>query len=420
MANSNDGQADSLYSYDSFSGGDNKTSDSKFLWWCAGAHQQLLKEFPSEHTKYSGLGGVILATFVLAALSAGYAIYSVFGNIGWTIAFALIWGLIIFNFDRFLVSTMRKYGVSTRKQLWMAVPRMVLALLIGITIARPLELKIFEKEIDTKVAQNMHQKILLNDSLLLRESQLQLQSATGERDRLLGRKFSLEDTLHRLQQAYVQEADGTGGSGQRGIENLTRLKMNAYTNSLQQAAPEIKILEGGIAQQDSIINTAKAGLEEKRKQYETTVKANVGFLERNKALSDLSAEEGSVKWTSLLLSMLIILIEIGPILSKLIMQVGPYDIALAKEELLQMAAAENDIRKDKEISYARRKTFYEKQKEVSQQLAEKMTALQQKHIDEELDKWERGEWNAKDHRPSMDEVMRKIKERYNYKEEDML
>lgn len=420
MANSSDGQADSLYSYDSFSGGNNKTSESKFLWWCAGAHQQLLKQFPSEHTKYSGLGGVILATFVLAALSAGYAIYSVFGNIAWTIVFALIWGLIIFNFDRFLVATMRKYGVSTRKQLWMAVPRMVLALLIGVTIARPLELKIFEKEIDTKVAQNMHHKILLNDSLLQRENQSQLQVATGERDRLLGRKLSLEDTLHRLQQAYVQEADGTGGSGQRGIENLTRLKMEAYTNTLQQAVPEIKTLEGGIAQQDSIISAAKAGLEEKRKQYETTVKGNVGFLERNKALSDLSEEEGSVKWTSLLLSLLIILIEIGPILSKLIMQVGPYDIALAKEELLQMAAAENDIRKDKEISYARRKTFYEKQKEVAEQLAEKMTALQQKHIDEELDKWERGEWNAKDHRSSMDEVMRKIKERYNYKEEDML
>ena len=102
------------------------------------------------------------------------------------------------------------------------------------------------------------------------------------------------------------------------------------------------------------------------------------------------------------------------------MQVGPYDIALAKEELLQMAAAENDIRKDKEISFAKKKVFYEKQKEVSGQLAEKMTALQQKHIDEELDKWERGEWDPKDHRASMDEVMRKIKERYQYREEDLL
>ncbi|MEO5683310.1 MAG: DUF4407 domain-containing protein [Chitinophagaceae bacterium] len=419
MANSNDGQAESLYSYDSFSG-NKKESGSSFLWWCAGAHQQLLKQFPSEHTKYSGLGGVILATFVLAALSAGYAIYSVFGNIGWTIAFALIWGLIIFNFDRFLVSTMRKYGVSSKKQFWMAVPRIVLALLIGITIARPLELKIFEKEIDTKVAQNMHHKVLVNDSLLQRENQLQIQAAEVERNRLLSRKLSMEDTLHRLQQAYVQEADGTGGSGQRGIENLTRLKMNAFLGLQQQSAPEIKQLEAGVLEQDSIINAARAGLEDKRRQYETTVKSNVGFLERNKALSDLSAEESSVQWTSLMLSLLIILIEIGPILSKLIMQVGPYDIALAKEELLQMAASENEIRKDKEISYAKKKVFYEKQKEVSDQLVEKMTALQQKHIDEELDKWERGEWDAKDHRASMDEVMRKIKERYNYKEDDLL
>ena len=420
MASTNDGQADSLYSYDSFSGNNKKPNDTRFLWWCAGAHQQLLKEFPSEHTKYAGLGGVILATFVLAALSAGYAVYSVFGNIGWTVAFACIWGLIIFNFDRFLVSTMRKYGVSARKQLWMTLPRIVLALLIGITIARPLELKIFEKEIDTKVAQNMHHKILVNDSLLQRENQLQVQTAAAERDRLLGRKLSLEDTLHRLKQAYVQEADGTGGSGRRGIENLTRLKMDAYSSSLKQAAPEMQQLDAAVLRQDSIINGARALLEDKRRQYETTVKNNVGFLERNKALSDLSDEEPSVQWTSLLLSMLIILIEIGPILSKLIMQVGPYDIALAKEELIYMAAAENDIRKDKEISFAKKKAFYEKQKEVSGQLADKMTALQRKHIDEELDKWERGEWNAKDHRASMDEVMRKIKERYNYKEEDLL
>jgi len=140
MANNSDGQADSLYSYDSFSGNKKQSAENNFLWWCAGAHQQLLKQFPSEHTKYAGLGGVILATFVLAALSSGYAIYSVFGNIGWTIAFALIWGLIIFNFDRFLVATMRKYAVSRRKQLWMAVPRIALAVLIGVTIARPLEL----------------------------------------------------------------------------------------------------------------------------------------------------------------------------------------------------------------------------------------------------------------------------------------
>ena len=90
------------------------------------------------------------------------------------IGFGIIWGLIIFNFDRFLVSTMRKYGISQRKQSWMAVPRIALALLIGLTIARPLEMKIFEKEINVKMTENLHKKIQLNDSLLAMEKKNQL------------------------------------------------------------------------------------------------------------------------------------------------------------------------------------------------------------------------------------------------------
>ena len=413
-------QDDGLYSYDSFSGSKKQQSDQNFLWWCAGAHQKLLKQFPSEHTKYAGLGGVLLATFVLATLSSGYAVYSVFGNWIWTIAFAIIWGLIIFNFDRFLVSTMRKYGVSRRKQIWMAIPRLALALLIGLTIARPLELKIFEKEIAVKMQENLHHKIQNNDSLLLIENKLLLQDATAERQRLTARKHNIEDSLAELQTAYIQEADGTGGSGRRGIEELTNLKMNAYNQALLQFAPEMSSVDSGIRAQDSILSGAKSGHEQKRKDYAATVAANQGFLEKNKALADLSDQESSVWLTSTLLSLLIILIEIGPILSKLIMPVGPYDIALAKEELLQMAEDENAMRRSKEVIFEKRKVFYQKQKEMSDELVNKLTDLQKKNIDQELDKWERGEWNPKDHRASMDEVLRKIKEKYNVNDEDIL
>lgn len=412
MAETSNGQDNGLYTYDSF-GENKKPDDNKFLWCCAGAHQKLLKQFPSEHIKYSGLGGVLLATFVLATLSAGYTIHSIFNNWFWTIGFALIWGMIIFNFDRFLVSTMRKYGISKRKQIWMAVPRIALALLIGVVIARPLEMKIFEKEINVKMTENLHKKIQLNDSLLSMENKSLLSAAESERQRLLGRKLAIGDTLHNLQTAYIQEADGTGGSHQRGIENITRLKQDAYNQAKLQFTPELFLLDKNIYSQDSILNTAKATIEEKRKQYETSAMANMGFLERNKALSDLSIQEGSVFRASLLISMLIILIEIGPVLSKLIMPIGPYDIALAKEELLLMASHESEIRKDKEDRFEKRKIFYQKQKEMSEQLAERLTQLQQKNIDEELDKWERGEWQPHDHRASMDEVMKKIKSQYH-------
>ena len=125
-------------------------------------------------------------------------------------------------------------------------------------------------------------------------------------------------------------------------------------------------------------------------------------------------------WSCLLVSLLIILIEIGPVLSKLIMPIGPYDIALAKEELLRMAADENHIRADKELMHQKKKAFYEKQKEMSEQLVDKLTAIQKKNIDKELDQWERGEWKPEDHRASMDEVMRKIKEQYEVKDDGIL
>jgi len=420
MAETNTSQDNGLYTYDSFGSESRKPSDKKFLWWCAGAHQDLLKQFPSEHAKHSGLGGVLLATLVLASLAAGYAIYTVFDNWMYAIGFGIIWGLIIFNFDRFLVSTMRKYGISKRKQLWMAVPRLALALLIGFTIARPLEMKIFEKEINVKMTENMHKKIQLNDSLLAMENEAQINDATKERQRLINRKDAIEDTLHKLQQAYVQEADGTGGSGQRGIEELTQLKMNAFDQVRTQFGPEVLQLERKIAAQDDILTNAKANVEQKRGDYATSVAANMGFLERNKALSDLSGEESSVFWSCLLISLLIILIEIGPVLSKLIMPIGPYDIALAKEELLQMAADENHIRADKEIRNEKKKAFFQRQKEMSDQLVNKLTELQKKNIDKELDQWERGEWKPEDHRASMEEVMRKIKEQYQFKDENIL
>jgi hypothetical protein len=422
MATTDNGRLQGGYTYDSFTGvgtREKKPTESHFLWWCAGAYQDLLKECPSEQTKYAGLGGVLLATFVLAALSAGYAIYSVFNDPVWAIMFAIIWGLIIFNFDRFLVATMRKYGVSRRKQIWMATPRIALALLIGFTIARPLELKIFEKEIDVQITANRHQKLLLNDSLLQAENHATLAAAQGERDRLTARQSTLQDTLHRLQQAYITEADGTGGSGRRGIEQLTRLKQEAYLTAVQQTTPELRQLQQQIDYQDSLIRQANAGREVKNRQYEAQVLSDVGFLEKNKALSDLSAHESSVFWADLLISLLIILIETGPILSKLIMSVGPYDLALASMELKQMAATEEEMHQDRELVHEKKKSILGKKKEMTAELLEQLSALQKKHVKEELDQWERGEDKIPGRKP-LEEITRRIRQRYDFREEDVL
>ena len=129
-------------------------SISRFLWFCAGAHISTLEKHPTDHNKYVGIGATIFFTGLFAALSGGYAMYFVFkgGDFAWLfpIFFGLIWGLAIFNMDRYIVGSLDK-NASSKKQLLQATPRILLAVMIGIVISRPLELKIFDKEIKEKL-----------------------------------------------------------------------------------------------------------------------------------------------------------------------------------------------------------------------------------------------------------------------------
>jgi hypothetical protein len=261
--------------------------------------------------------------------------------------------------------------------------------------------------------------MLLNDSLLNKETVATVQTADAERNRLVARKESIEDTLHRLQTDYVQEADGTGGSMRRGIESLTLMKQDAYNSAVRQFTPELAQLRSGIAYQDSILSNVRATTEGKRKTYESDLAGKVGFLERNKALSDLANEESSVWWSNLLLSLLIILIEIGPVLSKLILNVGPYDIALAKEELLQMAESEHELRTQKEMLIDKHKLIRQRKKEVSEELVEKLTKMQRENMQKDLDQWQKGEKNISKNE-SLDDVISKGKKQYDYDGDNVL
>jgi len=121
----------------------------------------------------------------------------------------------------------------------------------------------------------------------------------------------------------------------------------------------------------------------------------------------------------MLLSVLIILIEIGPVLSKLILNVGPYDVALAKEELLQMANAEQEMRMEKETLIEKHKLIAQRKKDVSEELVEKITELQQQQIDKDLKKWENGEQGTTK-KESLDEVLARAKGQYEYKKDNVL
>ena len=97
----------------------------------------------------------------MATIAASYALFTVFDNTYIAIAFGLVWGLLIFNLDRFIVSTIKKSN-SKWKEIWQATPRILLAIIIAIVIAKPLELKIFEKEIDQVLLEQKNELTLAN------------------------------------------------------------------------------------------------------------------------------------------------------------------------------------------------------------------------------------------------------------------
>src|SRR3954453_9820302 len=117
----------------------------------AGARTDVREGAPGARSRFVALGGVLLSTGGLAVLSAAFAVHMAVGVV-WPLAIAigLFWGLVIVNLDRMLLVGMA-HDASLKRNLMLAVPRVGLALVLGVVISTPLTLQIFHKEIDTEV-----------------------------------------------------------------------------------------------------------------------------------------------------------------------------------------------------------------------------------------------------------------------------
>ena len=138
---------------------------NEFLWLCSGVNRKILRQCPTEYAKYAGMGGTIFFTACMAALSGGYAISTVFESTIIAILFGLFWGMLIFNLDRLIVNTMYSDGKVTIswQELVSGLPRIIMAIFLGIVISTPLELKIFEDAIDIQIEQDKDR--LLNEKI---------------------------------------------------------------------------------------------------------------------------------------------------------------------------------------------------------------------------------------------------------------
>jgi hypothetical protein len=116
-----------------------------------GADLEVLEQTTAQKSRFIQMGLVLLSTAGLAALSMTYALVDGLRTpIVAAVLLALVWGVIILNLDRLLIITMQP--TSNRWRLFaMVAPRIVMAALLGIVIATPLTLRIFESEIAARM-----------------------------------------------------------------------------------------------------------------------------------------------------------------------------------------------------------------------------------------------------------------------------
>ena len=306
----------------------------KFLMICSGGNIHILRKTPSEWNKFSGIGGIVLFTAVFATLSAAYAMFTIFEDYVVSAIFAVLWGLMIFNLDRYIVSSIKKTG-TWWNQLLMAIPRLILATFLGIIISKPLELKIFEKEVNkqlnTIIQRNkkqlqgeMNARILQQSGPFETEKKQIAQKIAAYQQAYDSATVELEKEILGKQTGLTSGKEGYGPNAKRKAE-LKEQRRQDLEDYQKQVAPRLEYL-------DKEISKVYTNIESERNKTEGFEDQFNGFAARLQALDELGENTPIMATASLFIMGLFIALEISPVLVKLISSVGPYDYLLDKTE----------------------------------------------------------------------------------------
>lgn len=382
---------------------------TKFLWNAAGADEDMLKKCSyKERVTYYCLGGIVASTGILAAITGGYAFTFVFSSesIGGKLAaviFGLFWGYIIYNLDRFIVAAGGK-GDGTEKMTWKeftrALPRLGMAFVIGMTLSAPLELKIFEKEINAEIVKrkgeavkdynenilsaNYDDKIAVLDSTILSYKK-EIKIGLVGIDQQIADK---EDLIANQQNQYNEEARDKR-PGPRAAALLIQL------DKLEKQLVELNVKKGDI----------KAELQEEFSPLIAQVQKKIDKLESNKTLDiaefkqTLSSFDGiaarleaahnskdiseAYLW---FIRLLLLVIELTPIMFKMQLTKGAYDYMEENKKYLVMASqgVQIDYKFHKDNESYDHVTFH--QVDVKKHALTREAELQKGSIDKEAEK----------------------------------
>ena len=347
---------------------------TKALCVCAGASLHVLEKCPTEYARIAGMGATVCFTAVMAALSGGFAVATFTGKPWIILSFAVLWGLLIFNLDRYLLSSIRKSG-NKRKELTMALPRLLLALSVSVVVAKPLETALFSNQIAYVLDQETNQRNLVNRQA--KSEELNIDHLTEKEGYLrnrydsLNRQFTVAAVPPHIEQARqdwkncqkeiktkerqiytFRRQFNSLSQEEQALERATLKALSMGLESKQQACNSLQQSYHQAAadykqvQQKQLLQaqTALMQHQQKMRQADSLVQDGVvagsvaaesygkGFFGQMEALQKLKANNQTMWWAGLAVTLLFVIIESTPVLIKIFSDRGLYDEILQSQE----------------------------------------------------------------------------------------
>ena len=374
---------------------------NEFMWICAGANRRVLRQCPTDYAKYAGIGGTILFTALMAMLSGGYALYFVFNSVPKAIAFGIFWGMLIFNLDRFIVNTMYSDGKVTIswREFYSGLPRIIMAIFLGVVISTPLEMKIFEDRINSQLVKDNIERTNASRAQIDEGNK----PLVDRRNELEKQQSDIQNRLAKANEELKKEGEGSALSGKAGhgqiykdkeanrdaIQKELSMWNSAHQNELNDLSDQIKI------------NRDKGNADIAEGNEEN------GFCVRYEAFSNVKSNNLALNIVSIVIMLLFIIIETAPTFFKMMIASGPYDDYLRAEmhriRVLsdkRISDINDDINTEVQISTQKNKERLEAEVLANKELMEKIAKTQAELLQTAIDKWREEELAKIDKDPS--------------------
>lgn len=201
-------------------------SFKRAFFWLSGAGTETLERCPNwEQRKYVAFGATVLVPCAFAFIACAYALSTISNDPKVIYPVAGVWAFIILTIDRALLAGYRPY-LSIFRKLTQFSLRLVVAVLMGITIAHPLVLLLFRDTISSVIEKDRAAEIEVVRS-----------GFDGEKEKVRSRITSLETALtaqrerwnESFQAKFILQENQDAGSAIPGLTSVQQTELKAAT-----------------------------------------------------------------------------------------------------------------------------------------------------------------------------------------------